>query len=246
MAAGATRGILGAGCWLPHRRLDRSTIAAVAGAGGGKGTRTVASYDEDSTTMAVEAGRAALRSAPGVEPSSLWFATTEPAYLDKTNATAIHAALRLEPSVAAFDVNGSVRSAMGAVRAALGQDGPALVTTADLRTGLPGGPEESAGGDAGSAVMVGPADGAAPLLAESLAWGSVTEELLDRWRSPGAVSSKVWEERFAETRYIELGVQAWDQALDGAGLVADQVDRVLVAGPHRRSCAALARKLGCG
>ncbi len=94
--------------------------------------------------------------------------------------------------------------------------------------------------------MVGSADGGVPLLAESLAWGSATEELLDRWRSPGAASSKVWEERFGETRYVELGVQAWDSALDEAGLVADQVDRVIVAGPHRRSCAALARKLAVG
>src|SRR3954464_11599097 len=102
------RGIVGWGVHLPHRRLDRSQIAAVAGGGGGKGTRTVASYDEDSTTMAVAAARAAA-GAPGGgggggaaaggppvgEPvRGLWLATTTPAYADKTNATAVHAALR--------------------------------------------------------------------------------------------------------------------------------------------------------
>ena len=55
------RGIISHGAYLPHRRLDRSTIAAVAGTGGGKGTRTVASYDEDTTTLGVEAARLALR-----------------------------------------------------------------------------------------------------------------------------------------------------------------------------------------
>ena len=55
------RGVLGAAAYLPHRRLDRTTIAAVAGGGGGKGTRTVASYDEDTTTMGVEAARLASR-----------------------------------------------------------------------------------------------------------------------------------------------------------------------------------------
>jgi 3-hydroxy-3-methylglutaryl CoA synthase len=60
------RGILSWGTYLPYRRLDRSTIAAVAGTGGGKGTRTAASYDEDATTMGVEAARVALRSAPDV------------------------------------------------------------------------------------------------------------------------------------------------------------------------------------
>src|SRR4051795_9143489 len=46
------RGILGYGAYLPYRRLDRSTIAAVAGGGGGKGTRTVSSHDQDGTPVA--------------------------------------------------------------------------------------------------------------------------------------------------------------------------------------------------
>ena len=89
------RGIIGWGTHVPYRRLDRAEIAPVAGTGGGKGTRSVASYDEDSTTMGVEAARAALRAA-GIRPRSLWFTSTSPAYLDKTNATAVHAALRLD------------------------------------------------------------------------------------------------------------------------------------------------------
>ena len=56
-----SRGILGWGSYLPYRRLDRSTITAVAGSGGGKGTRTVASFDEDTTTLGVESARQVLR-----------------------------------------------------------------------------------------------------------------------------------------------------------------------------------------
>ncbi|HEY9558463.1 MAG TPA: hydroxymethylglutaryl-CoA synthase, partial [Acidimicrobiales bacterium] len=103
----STRGLLGAAGYLPHRRLDRSTIAAVAGSGGGRGTRSVASYDEDTTTMGAAAARAALRSAGGAAPHTLWFSTVAPAYHDKTNATAIHAALDLGADVGAFDANGS-------------------------------------------------------------------------------------------------------------------------------------------
>ncbi|MGH9235057.1 MAG: hydroxymethylglutaryl-CoA synthase, partial [Acidimicrobiales bacterium] len=124
----AARGILSYGAYLPYRRLDRSDIRAVAGAGGGSGTRTVAGYDEDTTTMGVAAARTALASAPGgVRPGSLWFATVSPAYLDKTNATAVHAALRLDPAAGAFDVNGAVRSAVGALRAGVAAGPPALV-----------------------------------------------------------------------------------------------------------------------
>src|SRR5688572_21470604 len=109
----AARGIVGAGAYLPRRRLDRRAIAAVAGGGGGTGTRTVASYDEDTTTMGVEAARAALAPLQATPLDGLWFSTVAPAYADKTNATAIHAALRLDGGVPAFDANGSVRAAVG-------------------------------------------------------------------------------------------------------------------------------------
>src|SRR5438445_9057557 len=108
------QGIVSWGTYLPYRRLDRGSTAAVGGGGGGKGTRTVASYDEDTTTMGVEAARRALRGQQA-SPASLWFTTVAPAYLDKTNATTVHAALRLGRDVPAYDALGSVRSAMGAL-----------------------------------------------------------------------------------------------------------------------------------
>jgi len=240
------RGILSYGAHLPYRRLDRAAIRPVAGTGGGKGTRTVASYDEDTTTLGVAAARAALAAAPaGTTPTALWFATVDPAYADKTNATAVHAALRLDAAVPAFDANGAVRSAVGALRAGLAGAGPAVVVSADIRTGLPGSPDEAAGGDAGAALVVGGADDG-PLVAEVLGWGSATEEFLDRWRTPGDVRSRQWEERFGEQRYTALGARAWDDALKDAGVVAEEVDRIVVAASHARAAAALAKRLGWG
>src|SRR6476659_11082508 len=106
------RGIQSWSAYLPYRRLDRTQIAPFVGQGGGKGTRTVASFDEDSTTMGVEAARLALRDRDLV-PAQLLFATTFPAYADRTTATAIHPALRLPAMVPRFDLGASVRSAAG-------------------------------------------------------------------------------------------------------------------------------------
>src|SRR3954467_4168505 len=104
-------GVIAYGTYLPYHRRDRRRIKDVLGTGGGKGTRAVASYDEDVTSMGVEAARRAAASAPeGVTPGGVVFATANPPYLDKTNATAIHAALDLEPDAYAYDVCGSVRS----------------------------------------------------------------------------------------------------------------------------------------
>jgi 3-hydroxy-3-methylglutaryl CoA synthase len=235
-------GILSYGAYLPHRRLDRSQIAAVAGTGGGKGTRTVASYDEDTTTMGVEAARLAMRAAPAARPDDVWFATVAPAYLDKTNANAIHAALQLERSVGAADFGGAIRSGVAALKSALRSSGTTLVVTADLRGGLPGSPDEANGGDGASALLVGEG----PVIAELLGTGTATKEFTDRWRTPGDVRSKVWEERFGETQYVPLGEEAWREALKDAGLEADQVDRIVVTGPHGRAVNAFAKKIGAG
>ena len=242
----APRGILSYGAYLPYRRLDRSEIQAVAGTGGGKGTRTVAGYDEDATTMGVAAARTALASAPeGLNLRSLWFSTVAPPYLDKTNATAVHAALRLPSEAPAYDMNGAVRSAAGALWAGMATGKPALVIGSDMRTGRPGSPDEATGGDAAAALVVGTADDG-PLLAEVIGTGGATEEFLDRWRTPGDTGSKLWEERFGQNRYGALGAAAWDDALKAAGLTADQVDRVVVATSHARVAATLGRQLGLG
>ena len=79
----------------------------------------VASYDEDTTTMGVEAARRALSPLEGPPPEELFFSTPAPAYLDKTNATAILAALDMPAWTGAYDAVGSVRSAVGAFRSAL-------------------------------------------------------------------------------------------------------------------------------
>ena len=146
------RGVLSAAGYVPYWRLDRTQIGATFGSGGGKGTRAVASFDEDTTTMGVEAARLAVRALPDdVVASQLWFATVAPAYLDKTNATTIHAALRLDRDVPALDWGGAIRSGVGALVTALRGNDSVLVVTADVREGLPTSADESAGGDAASA-----------------------------------------------------------------------------------------------
>ncbi|CAB4884861.1 unannotated protein [freshwater metagenome] len=242
-STGPTKGILAWGTHLPYRRLDRSTIAAVAGTGGGKGMRTVASFDEDATTMGAEAARAAVGSVNGVSPGSIWFSTVAVPYLDKTNATTIHAVLRMSPDVAAYDAIGSVKSGVGALRAGLSGDAPALVVSSDLRSGLPGSGDEASGGDGAAALLLGSStDG--PLLAEFIGRGVATEEFLDRWRVPGDSRSKLWEERFGETRYAALAPAAWAAALAAATVQPGDIDHLIVTGTHDRANASVARSLG--
>lgn len=238
------RGIISVAGYLPHWRLRAAAVAEVLGGNQGKGTRTVASYDEDALTMAVDAGRRALDAAPAASPAALWFATTSPAYVEKSNATIAHAALRLDGDVLAADAAAGLRGTAAALRAALRSTEPAvLVLAGDVRTGPAGSPDERDGGDAGAALLVGDAD-ASELLAEHLGGASATREFLDRWRAPGELRTHGWEERFGEQRYGALASQAWEAGLKDAGVDADQVAAVAISGPHARAAAGLAKRLG--
>jgi hydroxymethylglutaryl-CoA synthase len=239
------RGIVACGAYLPYWRLERRAIAEALGGGAGAGTRAVASYDEDPVSMAVEAARHALRGL-AVRPEALYFATADPPYLDKTNATVIHAALDLPPACMAIDVVGSVRGAAGALRAALDASSPALAVMADVRTGLPGGADEREGGDAAAAFLLAEDSAGHRVLAEPLAAASRTAEFLDRWRLPGESASHQWEERFGEHAYVPLGEAALGEALKQAGVTAQALDRLIVAGPHARAVKRVAAAAGAG
>ena len=240
-----TRGIVGYGTHIPYYRLQRSAIKDALGAGGGRGTRAVASYDEDATSMSVEAARNLLRSSEQPTPAAVYFATATPPYLDKTNANAIHAALNLPSEVFAGDLTGSARSTTAAVRAALHDSRPVLVTSSDVRTGRPSSADEANLGDAGAAVMIADGD-EAPILAEWLGGGSATGEFLDRWRLPGWEYSRVWEERFGEAAYGPLVTEAATDALKQTGLSAGDIDLTVVTGLHARAVRRAAGSIGLG
>jgi 3-hydroxy-3-methylglutaryl CoA synthase/uncharacterized OB-fold protein len=233
-------GLVAYGAYVPHHRLKRAEIAGVLGSGGGSGTRAVASYDEDTTSMAVEAARYALTVLPDRSAvRQVFFATSTPAYLDKTNATAIHAALDLDERALAVDMIGAVRSGVGALLAGAQSPVPTLSLLSDIRTGMPGGADERDGGDGAAAFVFGGADDAGdagpPVLADVVAQASATGEFLDRWRLPDASSSRVWEERFGAQAYAPLVDAALADALKEADLTPERVDHLVVAGLHARA-----------
>ena len=150
----------------------------MAGTGGGTGSRTVASYDEDTTTLGVAAARQALASAPaGVVPGSVFSTRARPTSTRPTPPPSM-------PRCGWTTTSGVRRPRVGPVggRGAPGRPGPsrpALVVAADIRTGRPGSRDEADGGDGAPALLVGSAEDG-PLIAEVIGTASLTEEFLDR------------------------------------------------------------------
>ncbi|WP_084027754.1 OB-fold domain-containing protein [Mycobacterium avium] len=208
--------LVGYASYLPRYRLAGSDIGVRSG------DRVVAAFDEDSTTMAV----AAIADIPRAgSANALYFASSSPAYADKTNATAIHAALGLRSDALAVDFCGTGRSGFAAILAAASNGG--IAVSADIRVGRPGSADEKLGGDGAAALRFGDDE---PAIAEVLAVSSLTEEFLDRWRATTSVTGHQWEERFGAERYADLVRASAERVLDFAGLTA--VDHVVLTCPN--------------
>ena len=211
-------GITSYGAYVPYRRLKRAAIAEMLGVPAEKGERAVASFDEDSVSMAVEAARDALRAAPVCRIDALFFATTTPPYADKLNAAIVGAAALLPLELRAVDCTGSVRAGLSAFlqaadsvrggrRPGAGRDRP----TRD--SPRPEAKAERSGGDGAAAFVLG-SEG---VIAEIVASASFTREFLDTWRTPDERFAHTWEERFALTQaYAPLLGKAVQTVLEKA------------------------------
>ena len=197
------RGILSAAGYVPYRRLARADIAAFMGSGGGKGTRAVASHDEDTTTLGVEAARLALRSAPGAAPTPsgspprsppTWTRRTPPRWRPPCGCRATSA-----PTTSAA----RCARAWAALLAALRGGGTTLVVAADAA--------RRAAHERRRGRRRRRRRGRAGRRRARACWPSWWRPPRPRTSSPTAGArpgdrvSKLWEERFGENRYLALG-----------------------------------------
>ncbi|MBS4752165.1 hypothetical protein KG112_05005 [Nocardioides sp. zg-ZUI104] len=215
--------------YLPSYVLTDNQIDGARSARPGGPARSVAAYDEDSVTMAVEALRGLVDE---TTRGPLLLASTSAPYAVKTSAGIVHAALGLDPSVRATDLHGH---RAGATALDLVLRLGATAAAADLRGTRPGAPDELAQGDAAAAFAPGDA-------VRLLASAGRTTELLERWRLPGEQHDRVWDERFTAEVLVEAASAAASAALAEAGVEA--VDHVVVSSSNARAAAALRRRLG--
>jgi 3-hydroxy-3-methylglutaryl CoA synthase len=205
----------------------------------GKGLRTVASYDEDASTMAVEAARrVAAASGPF---DTVMFSTTHPPLLDKGSAATIAAVLDLSADVTAVDMGGSARSTIGCLKAAFAFTSSSLLLASDMRYGRPGSDDEINGSDGAAAFTFG----ANPQVS-LVAMESVSSPVMDRWRSEGDKGSQVWDDRWTADQQVPLMLNVVERVLKAAGVAASDISGVVVSASSTKVAAQVLGKLGGG
>lgn len=244
----AAYGITGFGAYVPRLRLERAAIAeahkwmAPSLKSGGKGTRAFCSWDEDVITMAVEAGRDALRDAADAPVRTLRLASTTYPYADLSNGVIVASALGLGHHVTVSNAAGSQRAATTALIDAFKlADGAALVIASEKPVALPASAAEMATGAGAAAVRFGN-DG---VIATLRASASRSVYFVDHFRSSDATSDYAWEERWIRDEgYSKLVPEAVDAALVEAGLTVADLQHLILPSPIRGIAAAIGKQIG--
>ena len=214
-------GITGFGAYVPRLRLERTAIAAAhkwmapSLRGLAKGSRSFASWDEDTITMAVEAARDALAGDEAAQFAGLVFASTRPPYADLQSSAVVAGALGLGSAVAALDVGNSQRAGTSGLLQALAGRSPALFVAADAPLGKPASTQEMLFGAGAAAFRLG-TEG---VIARLLGSASVTASFVDHFRASGERFDYFWEERWIrDEAYAKFAPEAIANALADAGL----------------------------
>ena len=246
-----TLGILAIGGYLPKARLQRTDIAKAnawfnpALKGLANGERTMANWDEDSVTMAVEAGRDCLTGIDRSTVSGIYMASTSFPFQDRQNAGIVADALNLSTQIQTLDISSSQRAGSSALLTALqsvrSAEGPILISASEKRRTRAASPLELTTGDGAAAVLVGEGEPIARYI------GGHTEavDFVDHFRGEGEAFDYSWEERWVRDEgYMKIAPNAINKLLDKAGVSAQAINKFCFPVAMRRAAAGLARKIG--
>ena len=234
-------GISAYGAYVPRYRLGAETHGWDSA-----GQRSVANFDEDSVTMAVAAGIDCLSGHDRQEIDGLLFATTTPPYAEKQCASIIATALDLRREIFTADITDVLRAGTSALKSALdsvsaGSAKNVLVVASDNRQGAPKGEAERNSGDGAVAFIVSGAD----LIAEQAGFYTISENMMDTWRSAGDRFVRSWEDRFAVEEGLErILAEAVSGFMAKEGSAVKDVGKLALYAPDARRHGQLVRQLG--
>ncbi len=244
-------GILGFGGYVPRLRLSRGAAVEANGwfnRGLGslaKGERSMANWDEDSVTMAVEAARDCLNGARPEDIAAVHLASTTLPFDDRQNAGIVAEALNLPEAIQTMDLAASQRAGTTGLIAALdraaGTDGKTLFLAADRRRSKAASPQELQFGDGAAALLLGRGRTVADLLGSH----QVAADFLDHYRGGDARFDYGWEERWIRDEgYLKIVPKTVAALLDKAGVDAAAIDHFVMPSTIAAVPAKLAKQLG--
>jgi len=239
-------GIESYGVYFPFYRLTRAEIGKVWGMPAGLGEKAVASVDEDSVTMAVEAGFDCLA---GIDPKGvdgLIFATTTAPYKQKALAPTIAMVLGLPKTAFTMDLTNTLRAGTSAIKLAVDQikSGSAkkvLVVASDVRISEQESFDEQMSGDGAAAVLVSQEN----LIADYVNSYSLSEEVVGVWRTEHDEYVQHFEDKVEDSFAFQgMVLEAIKGLVGKTGIELKEIGKLACSYFDPRGLMAIAGKLG--
>jgi hydroxymethylglutaryl-CoA synthase len=244
-------GITSFGGYIPRLRLSRKAIVDAnswqnsALKAFAKAERAICNWDEDSLTMAVEAGRDCLGGQDRGGVRAVYFASTTFPFDDRLNAGIAAEALNLGSDISTLDVSASQRAGTSGLIAALktvqAGGGPLLYLASDKRRTKAASQQELLYGDGAVALLLGDKDPIAKFVASH----SEAIDFVDHYRGHGADFDYAWEERWIRDEgYAKIVPPALSALLEKAKLKPGEITHFCLPVTLRGVAASIAKKLG--
>jgi len=239
-------GIVSYGAYIPIYRLKRDEMGRAWSRSSSGGERSVANFDEDSATMAVEAVVDCLSDSDRDKVDGLYFASTTPPYREKQTASMVALAADLRRHLFTADFTDSLRSGTMALRSAIdavnsGSAKQVMVAATDCRKGQPQSNYEQDFGDGAAALLIGDTD----VICEIEATYSHSDDILDTWRTESDSFTRTWEDRFILTEgYTRNMTEAISAIMSEQGLKPADISRAVYYAPDSRRHSEIAKAVG--
>jgi len=245
-------GIVAYGAYVPRLRLNRQAVYdankwfAAGLRGLAKGERSMANWDEDAITMAVEASRDCLASHKAEDVRNIYFASTTHPFKDRQNAGVIGTALNVEQNLSATDIGGSLKAGTSALIAGLNaskEGAPTLVTAADKRMARVASANELNYGDGAAALLCGTEN----VIAKLVGHHSVSMDFVDHFRGDESDFDYQWEERWIRDEgYSKIVPPAIKAGLAAAKLKGSDITHFIMPSPMPAVPKQMAKICGIG
>lgn len=248
-------GIAGYGHYVPMLRMDIHALAEQWGLGealeriyrlNGRSTVAVNGLDEDTVTLAIEAGERALAGWTGARPTSILIGSESHPYAVKPSGVVVAEALGLAPDVFVADLEFACKGGTAALLLSLGlvESGrapAALAIGADCPQSAPGSLLEASVGAGASAFVL--ARGG-ELLATIDHVAAASSDATDFWRRDGERFPSVVGKFSAEVGYAEHTRRVVESLLRATGSAPGDYRYLCLHQPYPSLPASVARELG--
>lgn len=209
-----------------------------------RGERSMCNWDEDSITMAVEAGRTAARLDERAQLDAVFLGSTTLPFLDRHNAGLTCEALNIPANVRSMDVAGTQRAGTSALLSGLDAargGARVMVIGSEHRRTRVGTAMEMLCGDGAAALILAEDD----VAAEFLGSVSLASDFIDHYRTEESEFDYGWEERWIRDEgYLKLVPEAMNLLVEKTGVALGDMTQIILPTPQARVPGSVAKTLG--